>query len=59
MPIIAAGQAGGKWQTGRYIDFKGKRRHNDFLVSVARTFGANITKFGGDPTAGPLPELGV
>jgi hypothetical protein len=59
MPIIAAGQAGGKWQTGRYVVFNNKRRHSDFLVSVARTFGADITKFGTDPTAGPLPELGV
>lgn len=59
MPIIAAGQAGGKWQTGRYVQFNGKRRHSDFLASVARTFGGDINKFGTDPTAGPLPELGV
>lgn len=59
MPMILAGQAGGKWQTGRYVQFSGKRRHTDLLVSIARTFGADITKFGTDPTAGPLPELGV
>jgi hypothetical protein len=59
MPIIAAGQAGGKWQTGRYIQFSTMRRHTDFLVSLCRTFGMNVTKFGTDPTAGPIPELGV
>lgn len=59
VPFILAGQAGGKWQTGRYIQFPSIRRHTDLLVSIARTFGDNATKFGTDPTAGPVSELGV
>lgn len=59
LPIIAAGGAGGKWKTGRYIRFGRRRRHVDFLVSLCRTFGMDVTKFGQDPTAGPIAELGV
>lgn len=57
LPIIAAGQAGGKWKTGRFIQFKEKRRHGDFLLTLVQTFGIKVEKFGTDPSAGPLPEL--
>ena len=59
IPFIAAGQAGGKWQTGRFIQFGRVRRNTDFLVTLCRTFGYDITKFGTDQTAGPISELGV
>lgn len=59
LPIIAAGGAGGKWKTGRFIKFGRKRRHVDFLVTLCRTFGMDVTKFGQDPTGGPISELGV
>jgi|GEM_PF-2113539 len=57
MPIIAAGQAGGKWKTGRYVVFNGKRKHTDFLLSVGKLFDPNLSKFGSDPSAGPVAEL--
>lgn len=59
MPIIAAGKVGGRWQTGRYIHFPNQRRHSDFLVSLVRAFGIDIAKFGSDPSAGPISELGM
>jgi len=59
LPIIAAGGAGGKWKTGRFLRFGRRRRHVDFLVSLCRTFGLNVNTFGQDPTAGPIAELGV
>jgi len=57
MPIIAAGQAGGKWKTGRYVAFNGRRKHNDFLLSVGKLFDPGLTKFGTGAQTGPIAEL--
>lgn len=57
MPIIAAGQAAGKWRTGQLIAFPTKRRHSDFLLSLALTFGIQTERFGTDPTQGPVEEM--
>lgn len=61
LPIIAAGGAGGKWKAaqGKVIRFGRKRRHVDFLVTLMRTFGQNVTSFGHDPSGGPITEMGV
>jgi hypothetical protein len=61
LPIIAAGGAGGKWKAaqGKVIRFGRRRPHVDFLVSVLRTFGQNVTSFGNDQSTGPITEMGV
>jgi hypothetical protein len=57
LPIIAAGNAGGKWKTGRYIRFGKRRRHVDFLMSLFRAFDMDVKTFGNDPTGGPINEM--
>ena len=57
LPIIAAGNAGGKWKTGRYLRFGKRRRHIDFLMSVFRAFDMDVKTFGNDPSGGPINEM--
>lgn len=45
IPFMLAGQGGGKFQTGRIIDAKG-RNNNDLLVSVQNASGIDSTTFG-------------
>jgi hypothetical protein len=45
IPFILAGQGGGKFQTGRIVDAKG-RNNNDMLVSVQKASGIQSDVFG-------------
>jgi len=45
IPFILAGQGGGKFQTGRIVDAKG-RNNNDLLVSVQQASGIQSDVFG-------------
>jgi hypothetical protein len=56
MPFVTAGGAGGKLQTGRYLQFSGVE-HNRLLVSVAQLLGVTeMQKFGSTDTgSGGLP----
>lgn len=45
MPFILAGQGGGRFQTGRIIDAKG-RAHNDLLISALQASGIQTNVFG-------------
>lgn len=60
MPYLLAGGAGGRIQTGRFIDFgPNERDNNQMLVSIAHALGVDdLTSFG-DPSGatGPLPGL--
>ncbi|HEY6727184.1 MAG TPA: DUF1552 domain-containing protein [Polyangiaceae bacterium] len=60
MPYLLAGGAGGRIQTGRFIDYGGNEQdNNQMLVSIAHALGVDdLTSFG-DPsgTPGPLPSL--
>jgi hypothetical protein len=60
MPYVLAGSAGGKFRTGRFIDY-GTTRHdnNQLLVSIAHAMGADdLTSFGDSSgKTGPLPSL--
>jgi hypothetical protein len=54
IPFVYAGQAGGKYQTGRIIDAAG-RSNNDLLVSVAQAAGIEGNTFGlADLCKGPI-----
>jgi hypothetical protein len=56
VPFVVAGGAGGKLQTGRYLQFDGVE-HNRLLVSAAQLLGVqDMTKFGAtDSKSGTLP----
>jgi hypothetical protein len=45
IPFILAGQGGGKFQTGRIVDAKG-RNNNDLLISVQNASGITSNVFG-------------
>jgi hypothetical protein len=45
IPFILAGQGGGKFQTGRIVDAKG-RNNNDLLISVQQAAGIQSDVFG-------------
>jgi hypothetical protein len=56
IPFVVAGGAGGKLQTGRYLQFDGVE-HNRLLVSIAQLMGMqDMATFGGtDTKTGTLP----
>lgn len=57
VPFIIAGNAGGTFSTGRFLDFGGIY-HNRLLVSVANALGFDINTFGDpDGGTGALEEL--
>jgi hypothetical protein len=60
MPYVLAGSAGGKFRSGRLIDYSSSRKdNNQLLVSLGQIMGAtDLTSFG-DPSGatGPLPNL--
>lgn len=63
VPFLLAGSAGGAFQTGRLLDFRGtnggeNEPHTKLLVSIAQALDVNIDSFGysGHGT-GPLPGL--
>jgi hypothetical protein len=57
MPMILAGKAGGKLQTGRWLKVP-SQPHNNLLVSILNTFGLPETTFGHpDYCDGPLSGL--
>ena len=58
MKFVVAGNAGGYFDTGRYLRFDDDDRHNDLLVSFANAMGHGIETFG-DPgyCNGPLEVL--
>ncbi len=45
IPLLIAGRGGGAVRTGRVVDFGG-RQLCDYHLGVARSVGANLTKFG-------------
>jgi hypothetical protein len=57
VPFILAGNAGGYWKTGRYLDFKGAP-HQKLLVSVCQAMGLTNPTFG-DPSHGTGPLDGL
>jgi hypothetical protein len=60
MPYVLAGSAGGKFRTGRFIDYGTTRHDNNLLlVSIAHAMGADdLTSFGDSSgKTGPLPSL--
>lgn len=58
VPFVLAGGLGGRFRTGRYLDFGG-RSHTDLLLSIAQAFGLELDAFGApELQGGPLSELG-
>ncbi len=60
MPYIFAGSAGGKFKTGRLLDWSNNRQdNNQMLVTLAHLMGADDLASFGDPSGktGPLPDL--
>jgi hypothetical protein len=60
MPYILAGSAGGKFKTGRLLDWSNNRQdNNQLLVTLAHAMGADDLTAFGDPSGktGPLPDL--
>jgi hypothetical protein len=59
MPYVLAGNAGGYFKTGRYIQFNGQKLgHNRLLVSVLNAMGIETNEFGNpEYGTGPLPGL--
>jgi hypothetical protein len=57
MPFVLAGGAGGRVQTGRFLQYGGAN-HNDLLVSIMNACGVEGTTFG-DPNycTGPLAGI--
>lgn len=55
LPIILAGNAGGKIKTGRHLDYDNVT-YNNLMLTIVNALGLNITKFGKDST-GILPNL--
>ena len=55
LPIVLAGRGGGMLNPGRAIPFQNGAVANLF-ISMLRTVGVNVTKFGADGT-GPLPGI--
>jgi hypothetical protein len=57
VPFVLAGNANKRFQTGRFVDFKGAS-HTQLLVSICQAMGLTNTTFG-DPTVstGPLSGL--
>jgi hypothetical protein len=58
IPWLLAGSAGGRLQTGRFLQFQ-DRPHNDLLVSVCNAMGLDDVQSFGIPgvCTGPLPNL--
>ena len=57
IPFILAGNAGGAYKTGRYLQYKGVPQ-NQLLVSVCRAMGVVLDTFGSSKyAAGPLAGL--
>jgi hypothetical protein len=57
MPYVIAGDLGGTFRTGRYVD-AGERFHNDLLVTLMNGMGVDGSAFGDpDLCTGPISEL--
>lgn len=52
MPYVIAGNAGGAWETGRFLDFKNTRGVADLYLSVASAAGVPLNSFAN--STGPL-----
>lgn len=57
VPFILAGNAGGRWNTGRYLTFDGAP-HQKLLVSICHAMGLTNPTFG-DPSNGTGPLDGL
>ena len=57
VPFVIAGSAGGRFQTGRYLDYGGVP-HSQLLVSMCQAFGMELTTFG-EPQTGEGPLAGL
>ena len=57
VPLIVAGNAGGHFSTGKYLQFDA-HSHNDLLISLCHAMGYPVATFG-DPSlcSGELPGL--
>ncbi len=60
IPFVMAGNLGGHFKMGRYLDYSGEGNkgysHSRLLVSVQQAFGIESDSFG-DYSQGPLPRL--
>ncbi|MFT7583359.1 MAG: hypothetical protein ACI9MR_005046 [Myxococcota bacterium] len=59
VPYVLAGNAGGYFKTGRYLNFPGNlRNHNDLLLTLTDAMGLQLSSFG-DPrfSTGLINEL--
>ena len=57
-PFLLAGSAGGHFKTGQHLSFDGKHPHNDLLVSLLHSMGADTNTFGmPEYCTGALPGL--
>ena len=59
MPFLIAGGASGKIQTGRYVRYSERRRHNDLLVALLHAMGIEMNTFGNPDfcSGGPLSGI--
>ena len=57
VPFVIAGSAGGRFQTGRYLNY-GNVSHSQLLVSLCQAFGMGLNTFG-DPNTGEGPLGGL
>ncbi len=61
LPFLLAGSAGGRFRTGRFVDYLARGRaqpHNNLLVSLANALGLPDQTFGApEHCTGPLPDL--
>ena len=57
VPFVIAGSAGGRFQTGRYLNYGGVS-HSQLLVSLCQAFGLGLNTFG-DPSTGEGPLGGL
>jgi len=57
VPFVIAGKSGGRFNTGRFVDFQGAF-HGQLLVSICQALGLKNTDFGAVGSgSGPLPGL--
>ena len=57
VPFVIAGSAGGRFQTGRYLQGRGQS-HSHLLISLCQAFGMSLDTFG-DPSTGVGPLEGL
>ena len=46
MPFVLAGNVGGQFKTGRYIEYQSSKYHNDLLAALGKAYGLQTDTFG-------------